>query len=120
MGGLKFERKWGHSYFSYLVGVEDHRLGGAHLHVAIDARISFATVHCWWIKHCGYAWTTAIHGDGSAVTAYVLKHVVKDDSAPTWFLQQEPRECKLEAGRWQVVRRATAPVPVKGVLARVP
>src|SRR3990172_6474993 len=47
-GGRKYRRKWGHSWFSYVVGLEYHKSGVPHLHALVDGRVSFARVHALW------------------------------------------------------------------------
>lgn len=65
----------GHSYFSYVVGVEWQQRGAIHLHVVVDAPVSYATVHEWWGTRCGFAW---IRGEVDySQVRYVLKYALK-------------------------------------------
>lgn len=113
MGGVQYRRKWSHSYFGYVVGVEHHRSGVAHLHMCVDKWIDFKFVHHWWNLLCGYAWINGrFKDDPEAMLRYVLKYVVKEDARPTWWFQPEPRTVVFGA-RGPEVRRigATAHAP---------
>jgi hypothetical protein len=102
MGGPRYKHKWGHCYFSYLAGVEDHRLGGAHIHVAGDLWIDGAYLKSWWAATCGFPWFRPVTGQES-LTAYILKHVIGQDDQPHWWIQKTPRAVILEGGLRRVV-----------------
>lgn len=90
MASGKYRDKWGHSYFGYVVGVEFHKSGVVHLHALVDNYIDYAEVHSWWGDRCGFAWIRKVKDRASDIR-YVMKYVVKADSAPTIFLQRRRR-----------------------------
>lgn len=79
MGGNSYTKRWGHSYFSYVVGVERTRAGVVHLHSVVDEPVAFTVVHSWWEQHCGFAWISAAKSSGDdQQLRYVLKYATKD------------------------------------------
>ena len=48
-GGHDYCDKWGHSWFSYVAGVEYHKSGAVHLEVATDANwFPYRDIRRWW------------------------------------------------------------------------
>jgi len=85
-GGDRFRRKWGHSYFSYVLGIEHHRSGAIHAHALVDQWVDFELVHRWWNYYCGYAWIRKVQeAQGTAALRYVLKYVVKEADVCIWL-----------------------------------
>lgn len=74
--GNSYTKVVGHSYFSYVVGVELQLRGAIHLHCLVNEPIPFVIVHSWWERHCGFAWVTACT-DGDTQVRYVMKYAVK-------------------------------------------
>lgn len=90
-GGRAYRDKWGHSWFSYVVGVEYHKSGAVHLEAVTDANLlPYAAIHQWWQGMCGWAWLHPVD-DGLAALRYALKYVVKSDQAPAVWIQRLPR-----------------------------
>ena len=87
IGGPRYRKKWGHSYFGYIFGVEKHKDGVFHAHAVIDNWIDFRMMHEIWNERCGYAWTKIVDDDIVA-TRYVLKYLMKTDIRPTYFFQK--------------------------------
>jgi hypothetical protein len=99
-----YQRKVGHSYFGYVVGVEFHKSGVVHLHVVVDNWIDYALVHSWWNEHCGFAWTTELRAgvdDKKHGIRYALKYALKTGCDPVYFLQRRRRE--VSRGKLNVV-----------------
>lgn len=130
LGGVEYRRRWGHSYFSYVLGVEFHKSGAVHMHAAVDRYVDYVLLRAWWEAHCGYVWIRQCErGDGThngyATLAYVLKYVTKDDSAPSVWLNPQSWDVVVESGRVvgcariPATRRSSAPVKGEsGVLSR--
>ena len=90
-----YQRKVGHSYFGYVVGVEFHKSGVVHLHAVVDNWIDYAFVHEWWNKRCGFAWITKLKigvEDKKHGIRYALKYAIKSGCDPVYFLQKRRRE----------------------------
>ena len=97
MGGKNYRKKWGHSYFGYIVGIEPHRDGVYHLHAVVDNWISFPLVHQIWNDRCGFAWCR-ITTEPMVATRYVLKYILKSDLRPTFFFPRRRRLVNPETG----------------------
>lgn len=74
--GNSYTKVVGHSYFSYVVGVELQQRGAIHLHCLVNEPIPFVIVHDWWGRHCGFAWVTSCT-DPVKQVHYVLKYAIK-------------------------------------------
>jgi len=111
-GGQRYQDKWKHAYYSYIVGTEFHELGGVHLHVAVDKWIPYREVHDWWERSCGICRLVHIKDSGQALVAYCVKEVVKDMML-TWWFQAEPWEVVTGEGTWHV-QRCRAPAGETG------
>lgn len=99
VGGTNYRRKWGHSWFSYVVGVEYHKTGVPHLHALVDGRLDFKTLHRRWNSLCGFAWTRIV-GEEDIACRYVLKYVAKGEGLRSIWLQPRKREnCPSLLGR---------------------
>jgi hypothetical protein len=98
VGGKRYQRKWGHSYFGYVMGVEHHKSGAIHAHVVVDNWVDYRLIHDVWNQWAGFAW---IKGTDDPVSSlrYVLKYVVKEDTRPTWFFQSRHRLIDPATGR---------------------
>jgi len=74
--GSNYVRKYGHSYFSYLLGIEYQKRGVIHFHVLIDKPIDYALAHKIWNKIAGFAWIEPIENP-EALISYCTKYVIK-------------------------------------------
>jgi len=97
VGGENYRKKWSHSYFGYIVGIEPHRDGVYHLHAVVDNWISFPLAHQIWNDRCGFAWCR-ITKEPTVATRYVLKYILKTDLRPTYFFQPRRRVINPETG----------------------
>ena len=74
--GKHYTRYVGHSYFSYVMAVEDQKRGVPHIHALTDKPLDFALIHAWWPVGSGFAWTSIVRDRGRSVW-YVAKYVSK-------------------------------------------
>jgi hypothetical protein len=75
--GKHYNKKVGHSYFSYLVGTERQTREVLHFHVLIDKPINYSLTHQAWGNRCGFAWIDGNLDDKGKVVEYVTKYVAK-------------------------------------------
>lgn len=111
VGGKDYRRKWGHSYFGYVMGIEHHKDGVVHAHVVVDNWVDFWLIHELWEKWCGYAWISKLQ-DPKAGLLYVLKYVTKEDTRPSLWFQTRRRLVDPLTGR---VRPADTPAQAAAV-----
>ena len=90
-GGDRYRRKWSHSYFGYVMGVEHHKSGAIHLHMVVDNWIDFGLLHALWQKWNGWAWIKQVDDDPAKALRYVVKYVVKEDERPSWWFVRRAR-----------------------------
>ena len=74
--GKHYTQRVGHSYFSYVLGVERQRRDVIHFHAVIGSPVKYDQVHWWWNKYAGWAWISGVESVDSAV-GYVTKYVLK-------------------------------------------
>ena len=74
--GRHYTKHVGHSYFSYVVGMEEQRRGVVHFHALLDSAVDFARIHAVWNAWSGFAHTDVIENYSEAVR-YVAKYVLK-------------------------------------------
>ncbi|MCD4735603.1 MAG: hypothetical protein K8R53_06135 [Bacteroidales bacterium] len=74
--GNHYSRKVGHSYFSYVLGIEKQVRGDYHFHVLIDRPIHFKLLHEYWGRECGFLKTEIIRKKEHAVQ-YITKYICK-------------------------------------------
>lgn len=78
--GKHYTQKVGHSYFSYVIGMERQERGVIHFHMCIDREIDFSWVHWFWnLKH-GFVWIEKIQ-DLPKSLKYTVKYAVKEGEA---------------------------------------
>lgn len=75
--GKHYTRKVGHSYFSYVVGMEYQTRDVVHFHALVDQPIDFSYVHRTWGQRCGFAWIDGNLESKAAAVNYVCKYCVK-------------------------------------------
>lgn len=88
VGGNHYQRKWKHSYFSYVCGLEAHKSGWPHFHVVIDGYIDYGWVIGWWSKNCGYVKLSRCN-EGKKSIEYSIKYAIKGGGAPLIWLAKE-------------------------------
>jgi hypothetical protein len=74
--GKKYTRKVGHSYFSYVQGIEYQKRDVIHFHMLIDRPVDFLRIHLFWNAWAGFVWTDVIL-DREKVVNYVSKYISK-------------------------------------------
>lgn len=87
--GANCHRKVGHSYFSYLLGIERQGRDVVHFHALTDRPIPYTRVHDLWNMNCGFAYIKEVE-DRSRAVEYVTKYVLKDGEVMP-FLQTPER-----------------------------
>jgi hypothetical protein len=90
-GGVNYRRKWGHSYFGYVAGVEHHKSGAIHMHAVVDNWIDYGLAIGLWFRENGYIEITSCVDDPAKALRYVVKYVVKECERPSWWFQRRAR-----------------------------
>ena len=75
--GKRYQRAVGHSYFSYVYGIELQKREVIHFHVLVDKPINYSVTHDAWGDRCGFAWIDGDLRDKGRVINYVCKYVAK-------------------------------------------
>lgn len=82
--GSHYTQKVGHSYFSYVVGLERQTRDVVHFHALVDKPLDFNYLHKLWGSRCGFAWVDgSIHNRVNAIR-YVCKYTVKGGELDTY------------------------------------
>lgn len=74
--GNHYTRKVGHSYFSYVVGVEKQHNGNTHFHMITDDRLDYGEMIHYWHNRAGYAYIEPIKNPEQTII-YVTKYALK-------------------------------------------
>jgi len=74
--GKHYTRKVGHSYFSYVMGIEFQRRDVIHFHALFNRPVDFGLIHRWWNVAAGFAWVDQVR-ERAAALSYVMKYVLK-------------------------------------------
>ena len=82
--GKHYTRRVGHSYFSYVLGLEYQTRDVVHFHALIDKPIDFSFVHKTWGERCGFAWIDGNLKSKVATVNYVCKYCVKGGQIDTF------------------------------------
>jgi len=88
MYGKRYRRRVGHSYFSYLVGVEYQRRDVLHFHMLVDQYVDYEFIHRYWNNAHGFVWIDPVN-DGPGAIRYVTKYIFKDGQIVP-FLRKKP------------------------------
>lgn len=72
--GANYETTIGHSYFSYVFGIELQKREVSHFHLIVDRPVNFQLIHRLWNKWGGYAWTALIR-DKEKTVMYISKYI---------------------------------------------
>lgn len=86
--GNNYTRIVGHSYFSYVLGIEYQRREVIHFHVLIDKPVNFQLIHTLWNHWAGFAWADRIENFYSAVN-YVTKYISKGGEIIPHFADED-------------------------------
>lgn len=81
-----------HSYFSYVLGIEEQTREVIHFHFIADQPLNFQIIHDYWNFLSGWAWTDQIKCRADAVR-YVCKYVMKGGDVKPYFAKKvyEPK-----------------------------
>lgn len=74
--GKNYSRRYGHSYFSYCIGLEYQDRGVVHFHVLVDQWVDYSYIHKLWNKWAGWAWIDQVKSH-QGVVVYITKYVLK-------------------------------------------
>jgi hypothetical protein len=74
--GKHYARIVGHSYFSYVLGIEQQKRDVIHFHMLADRPLHFERIHKLWNEWAGFAWTEIVESR-EKVVEYVCKYVTK-------------------------------------------
>jgi len=74
--GSHYRKFVGHSYFSYIVGLEYQKRGVIHFHMLVDRPIDFRYLHKFWNSIAGFAHVEVLKDLENALE-YVTKYVLK-------------------------------------------
>ncbi len=86
--GKHYTNYVGHSYFSYVVGIEFQKRGTIHFHVLIDRPVNFETINRLWNAWAGFAKPESIKQNENAVY-YVTKYAAKcGQMEPPYFAKK--------------------------------
>lgn len=125
--GKRYTRKVGHSYFSYLCGMEFQKREVVHFHVLVDKPINYSLTHNAWGDRCGFAWIDGKLNDKASVLDYVCKYVMKGgeidiyqakksftpDPTPAWWREAISQDLEIAAVKGGTDPAAPAgPVPL--------
>ena len=110
--GKHYTRTVGHSYFSYVVGMEYQVRDVVHFHALVDQPIDYEFVHRTWGERCGFAWIDGKIKSMAAAVAYVCKYCVKRGQInayvakkqaipavlPDWWHNELPISSRIDQG----------------------
>jgi len=75
--GKHYTQKVGHSYFSYVYGLEYQTRDVVHFHALVDKPLDFSFVHRTWGSRCGFVWIDGNIKSKAKAVNYVCKYCVK-------------------------------------------
>lgn len=75
--GKHYSQKVGHSYFSYVLGMEYQTRDVVHFHALVDKPLDFSFVHRTWGGRCGFVWIDGNIRSRAQAVNYVCKYCVK-------------------------------------------
>lgn len=87
--GKHYTQKVGHSYYSYVVGMEKQSRDVIHFHVLVDKPLDFAFIHKFWGKRCGFAWIDGSIKSKVKAVNYVCKYCVKGGEIDTYKVKKD-------------------------------
>jgi hypothetical protein len=86
--GKHYTNYVGHSYFSYIAGIEYQIRDVIHFHALIDRPVSFITIHNLWNEWAGFAEVELVKQNENAVH-YVTKYITKDGEMLTPYFAKK-------------------------------
>jgi hypothetical protein len=98
--GKHYTQKVGHSYFSYVVGLEYQTRDVVHFHALVDQPLDFSYVHDFWGDRCGFAWIDGKIKSNAATVGYVCKYTVKGGELD-FFVQKKNRKPAVLPSWWK-------------------
>jgi len=75
--GKHYSQKVGHSYFSYVLGMEYQTRDVVHFHALVDKPLDYSFVHRTWGGRCGFVWIDGNIRSRAQAVNYVCKYCVK-------------------------------------------
>lgn len=76
--GRYYTKKIGHSYFTYVLGMEYQKREVVHFHIISDGVLNYDLIHSWWGDHCGFSWIENVRiSEVYTVCDYLTKYIVK-------------------------------------------
>lgn len=86
--GIHYTNYVGHSYFSYVIGIEFQKRGVVHFHILIDSPVNFQLIKSYWNKIAGFADPQIIRENINSVY-YVTKYAAKcGEIEPPYFTKK--------------------------------
>jgi len=98
--GKRYRQKVGHSYFSYVVGLEYQTRDVVHFHALVDQPLDFSYIHDFWGDRCGFAWIDGKIKSKAATVGYVCKYTVKGGELD-FFVQKKNRKPAVLPSWWK-------------------
>lgn len=100
--GVDYKKTIGHSYFSYVLGIEMQKREVPHFHLIVDRPVNFQLIHLLWNKWAGYGWTEIIKdkekavmyiaktiGRGGEVLPFLAPKKYTPSQKPRWWIEKE-------------------------------
>jgi len=100
--GLHYTKFVGHSYFSYIAGLEYQRRGVIHFHLLIDKPVNFHLMHEFWNEIAGFAHVQILR-DLDGALDYVTKYVIKCGQMEVPFFQDKDYKPLIIPYWWNVL-----------------
>lgn len=81
--GNNYTRKVGHSFFSYVAGMELQSRGVFHFHMLVDRALNYELIHHYWNTRNGFAWIESLNDYETTrmKILYTLKYALKNGGA---------------------------------------
>jgi len=95
--GNRYRRKVGHSYFSYVIGIEYQKRDVLHFHMLVDQYVNYDLLHKYWGNAHGFVWIEPIT-DFIGALKYVTKYVFKDGTIFPFIRDTELKKSKFHQG----------------------
>jgi hypothetical protein len=83
--GSHYTRIVGHSYFSYVIGIERQTRGVLHLHCLVDRPIDYSFIHKVWNEWAGFVWIEKVGTADRDVIYYISKYISKGGELLPYF-----------------------------------
>lgn len=93
----RYRRRVGHSYFSYVVGVEYQKRDVLHFHMLVDQYVDFDFIHSYWGNAHGFVRIDPVV-TREGVLRYITKYVFKDGTIVPFIRETELIKNNLHRG----------------------